>query len=544
MPGYDRFPLADFRQGYVRGKAPWLQLSDSFPTLLNGRINSGVLEKRYGYTLLDSTGASLPIMGIFEATYKGLPHYLVIDTKRVYLYDMYAGTLTDLSEANTFTGGDDDFFKFCTYYSKTYFTNSANGIYSYDGSDSTVAAVSTAGAVTIATCDSLFMLKSRLHFVAPTIGATYYPDRIYYSDVGTTTITNASQYYIYERDDVPVAHRQLNMSNEIIFGRKSVYRVEATGDSSTPFRCLTINPNMACLAPVVTEHNSTEAGRIFSFLSRNHLMGFDGYRFYPADWPIRDIPTEMAETYLHYCQGVACTSKGALYFSYPRTGETYPDRILEYSVDDAAWSQHTITMHCLAAISGEVDPSEYALDDNRIGRMSRGLTLAGDRTGNLYQLDSGGDDNGSDIAFTAKSAALNPFHQEGRKAYLGWIELYTDTDANASFTLKVYKDDQATAYKTVAVSCDGGGTRFWQRVNIGGEVGNFHEIEITNTDSDNRPRIHAIVPWFKRGGVMAPISNDAAAWPDAMWRLHTDSGVTYLQKKVSGTWTNYQTWGE
>ena len=36
----------------------------------------------------------------------------------------------------------------------------------------------------------------------------------------------------------------------------------------------------------------------------------------------------------------------------------------------------------------------------------------------------------------------------------------------------------------------------------------------------------------------------AAAWPDKMWRLHTSSGVVYIQRKESGTWVDYQTWGE
>lgn len=544
MAVYQRFPIADFRNGYVKGRAPWLQPSDAFPTLTNGRITNGVLEKRLGYALLKATGASLPIMGIYECTYNGQPNYLVIDTKRAYLYDLYNNTMTDKSEANTYTGGDDDFFKFCTYYNKSYFVNSANGIYNFDGSTGTVASVSTAGAVTIATCNSMFMLKSRLHFVSPTIGATYYPNRIYYSDVGTATITAATQYYTYERDDVPLTHHPWDMDNELVFGHKGVWRVEATGDSSTPFRCRMVNPNMACLAPVVTEHNSPSAGRLLSILSRNHLMSFDGYRFSAADGPIRDIVSEMAASNLHYCQAVSCTSKEALYFSYPRSGQTYPDRILEYSIDENTWSEHTITMHCMAAISGEVDPTEYALDDNRVGRMYTGLTVAGDITGNLYQLDSGGDDNGSDIEFKAISAALNPFHRNGRKAYLGYIEVYADTDATASFTLNVYKDDGDTAYKSVPVSCDGGGDRFWQRVNIGGESGNFHRIEITNDDSDNRPRIHAIVPWFKPGGLIAPSSDSSADWPNQTWRLHTESGVTYIQRRESGSWVNYQTWGE
>ena len=543
MGVYQGYPIADFRSGKVMDKAPWLVPSDAWATLLNGRIVRGVLEKRLGQVTLDSTGASLPIMGIFEARYQGVPRILVLDTKRVYSLDLYTGTLTDLSEANTFTGGTDDYFRFCTYYSKTYWVNGINQPYSWDEATDTIAAVDTAGALTISTCNGLFMLKSRLHFVAPTISGVYYPDRIYYTDVGTTTITNATQYYTYERDDVPVGYSAWDMNVEIILGRKSAWRVEYTGDTTTPFRCATVDAGTACLTPqIAVDFDSPGAGRMIATLSRNHWVGFDGYRFRVLDWPLRGLTDEMDPTYLHYCQGVRCTEKEALYFTYPQDGETYPNRLLEYSVDENHWCEHDIAVHCLAAVSGEVDPTNYSLGTNHIGRMARGVTLAGDRTGNIYQLDIGDDDNGTRISLDAFSAALNPFQAQRRKAYLGWIEVYVDNDSTASFTLSLYKDDQATAYKTIPVSCAGSGDRFWQRVNVGGEVGVFHRMRIENSDIGNRPRIHALMPWFKPGGLISN-TNISASWPNQTWRLHYESGATYIQRKESGSWVNYQTWG-
>jgi len=543
MP-FQPFLIADFQTGKAIAKAPWLVPQDAFPVLVNGRIVKGVLEKRKGYTLLASTGASLPIVGIFEARYKGLPRVLVCDTKRVYSFSVTANTLTDLSLADTFTGTDADFFRFQSYYDKTYMTNGVDNIYSWDDSTDTLAVVSTAGAVTITACDGLFMLKSRLHFVAPTIAGVYYPDRIYYTDVGLVTITGASQYYRYERDDVPVTCAALDMNDELILGRKSAWRVEYTGDSSTPFRCVMIDGEMACLTPfVAVEYRNPSSGKMIATLSRNHWVGFDGFQFRNIDWPIRDIAAEMTATHLRYCQGARLTEHEALYLSYPQTGSEWPERILEYGIDDNAWSTHHLSMHCLAASSGEIDPAHWGMAANYVGRISRGATYAGDRTGNLYELDDGDSDNGSAIAFEVRSAALNPFQKDRRKAYLGWIDLYMDSDPNVSFTMYLYKDDGTMDYKSIAVSGMGSGERFWQRVNVGGEVGNFHRIRISNDATGNRPRIHAICPWFKPGGRIA-VTDAIDDWPDQTWRLVARGGSVYMQRKESNVWLDYQQWGD
>lgn len=542
---YMPFPILGFETGKAIHRAPWLVPSDAFPVLSNGRIIKQVLEKRLGYTLLDSTGAGQPIMGIFEARYNGVPRILVLDTKRVYSYDLTAGTLTDLSGANTFTGGDYDFWRFCTYYSKTYFANgiTADGIRSWDEATDTLASVSTAGAVTIQTCRGMFMLKSRLHFISPTIGDVFYPGRNYYTDVGTTTITNATQYYTYERDDVPVNYKAVDMNNILIMGRKSSWRVEYTGDSTTPFRCVTVDEVFPCLTPhVAIEYRSPTTGRMIAMLSNRHFVAWDGYQYHRIDWPIRDLVDEMAVKYLHYSQGCKLAERDALYLTYPETGQQYPNRVLEYSVDDNAWSHHTITMHCLASVSGEVSPSDYSFNEGTIGRSATGYTLGGDTTGNLYRMDYGGSDNGANIALEVRSAALNPFEQERRKAYLGWVEFYCDTDSTATFTVYFYKDDDTTSYKDVAVSCDGSGDRFWQKIVVGGELGSFHRIRIANDAQDNRPRIHAIVPWFERAGRIST-DDTAADWPDMTWRLHAEGGLSYIQRKESGVWVSYQTWG-
>ncbi len=547
MASYQPFLIADFQTGKDISKTLWLVPQDAFPILSNARVHKGVLEKRYGSTLLAATGTGLPIMGIFEARYQGVPRILVPDTKRMYSYALTAAVLTDLSTVDTYTGTDADYFQFCTFNGKTYFVNGvqADGVRSWNDATDSLAVETTAGAVTIQTCRHLYVLKDRLHFVSPTIGGVFYPDYTYYSDVDSVTITGASQYYKYARDDVPVNCTALDMETILIMGRKSSWRVVYTGDTLTPFTCKTVDAVTGSLTPhVAVEYRSPTVGRLIATLSNTQMLAFDGFQFRKIDAPIRDLTQEMALRYLHYCQGTRLTEREALYLTYPETGQTYPNVVLEYNVLENNWATHNLALHCVQGISGEVPSSDYGYGAGILGRASSGYTLAGDRNGNLLRLDYGASDNSSNIAMEIRSAALNPFQKDRRKAYLGWIDLYADNDANATFSLYLYKDDGTTAYKTIAVSCSGAGDRFWQRINVGGDVGNFHRLRIANDAQNNRPRIHAICPWFKPGGLIATTSGSGAVdWPDQTWRLHYESGAAYVQRKELGVWVNYTTWG-
>ncbi|MBW2636920.1 MAG: hypothetical protein JRC86_05270, partial [Deltaproteobacteria bacterium] len=83
MPQYQTKLIADFKTGYTKARQPWLSPDDAFPTLLDARVEKGVLKKRLGFTELADTGAGEPIMGIHQAMVYGHPTYLVADTKRL-----------------------------------------------------------------------------------------------------------------------------------------------------------------------------------------------------------------------------------------------------------------------------------------------------------------------------------------------------------------------------------------------------------------------------------------------------------------------------
>jgi hypothetical protein len=149
-----------------------------------------------------------------------------------------------------------------------------------------------------------------------------------------------------------------------------------------------------------------------------------------------------------------------------------------------------------------LDDIDYSFDDKEL-QAGYPTTLMGGRDGVIYQLNHGGTDNGEPIEFEAVSGRWNPYVEEGHKARLGWIDFLVDTDAAVSFDVSLYLDTDTAPYNVVTVTCepdsslDSGKT--WKRV-FCGAVGMFHRIKISNNAANNRPRIHAIIPYFDRAG--------------------------------------------
>ena len=101
----------------------------------------------------------------------------------------------------------------------------------------------------------------------------------------------------------------------------------------------------------------------------------------------------------------------------------------------------------------------------------------------------------------------NPFAMQGRRAEFGWLDLILDRDDNVTLTVEHYLDHDTilTQSFNVTAQVDDIETegledeKVIKRIPINA-VGRFHRIKITNSGADNRPRIHAIIPYFAPGG--------------------------------------------
>ena len=251
---------------------------------------------------------------------------------------------------------------------------------------------------------------------------------------------------------------------------------------------------------------------------------FDGYRGQGVDMPrLRDFLDTLDNRKWHYMVGTYSGESDYIYVTYAEDGQDVPNKILEFNAIDNTFSTASIPMNYiygfdgwyspnwLAAANvydddypedGDFDPTDTpVLDMSSEGQLrTTPTTYAGDRTGNIYDLNLGTSYNTATIPVEILSAKINPFQKEGLQARLGRIEFYMDTDATASYTLSLYKNQSSTAFKTFTISGAGSGDKTWVTKNVGGEVGDIFQFKLSHTASANRPIIHAIRLWLQRGG--------------------------------------------
>jgi hypothetical protein len=130
------------------------------------------------------------------------------------------------------------------------------------------------------------------------------------------------------------------------------------------------------------------------------------------------------------------------------------------------------------------------------------FTIIGDHSGVLFQINTGGSDDGEAIEFNALTARFNPYSKQGQKAKLWKVEFLCDVNENVSFDVELFLDSDTTKYSTVTITTSQVGSankKAWYTVKSGA-VGFFHSANITNNASGNRPRIHAMRWWFKPAG--------------------------------------------
>jgi len=191
-------------------------------------------------------------------------------------------------------------------------------------------------------------------------------------------------------------------------------------------------------------------------------------------------------------------------------GNKYPNHALIFDYKDKSFATYELPIHTLGTSALESDLTwndvvsawediNWAWNEKSI-QADYPATLMGSRDGFVYRLNDTGADDGEDIEFRAVLGRWNPYKWE--QARLGYVDFLVDRDPGASFDVKFFLNSESTSYQTSSISCTETGTSrdmVWKRANCGA-VGDWHQIEITNDDSANSPRIHCICPWFKKAG--------------------------------------------
>lgn len=424
------------------------------------------------------------------------------------------GAATD----DEFSGDNTNFFWVENWNEISYITNDNDPIQKYEGTDLTRFCIDLdveAGPDNDVTrCKLIFLVKSRIVIFEITEKGATYRQRARWCDINDPdTWKNAN--YIDADTDQWIIGADFLANDLIVFFERSIWKFSYTADPYAPFRWDRIDSVEGCYAPMSLVAFSDE---IFG-VGPTALVGTDGREAYTIDEKMPDFVVSWNVDSVPYCYGLVIEEEKQAWITYSSSsasahadGNIYPDKALILNYDDNSYSTYTLPAHSLGYSTLESDVTwndvtdawediDYSWDEKSL-QAGFPTTLMGGRDGKIYQLNTGGADDGEDIEFEAIGGRWNPFFLDGRKAWLSRVDFLVDIDANVSFDVEFYKDTESSAYKTETITCTAvgsGADKTWHRINVN-QTGTFHCIKITNEASSQRPRIHCIIPWMQPSG--------------------------------------------
>lgn len=301
-----------------------------------------------------------------------------------------------------------------------------------------------------------------------------------------------------------------------IWFENSVWRFVWTGDSVNPFEWEAVSAQDGAIAQMsITTRNNIQRA-----IGPTKILANNGNTVGPIDEKVPDVVLEWNPDSAPFSFSADAEEERQIYFTYAQVettanvdGNKYPDRVLLLNYEDNNWAVYRCDIHSMGFSSLESDVT-WDLDDawedidfswNQLDTVSGfPFTIIGDHAGKLFQLNTGGSDDGSAIEFNAKTARFNPYNKQGRKAKLYKVDFLCDVDPDVSFDVVFFLDSDTSSYSTTTITTtavDGSDDKAWHSA-FSGAVGALHSWNITNNASGNRPRIHAMRPWFKPAGVI------------------------------------------
>ena len=326
----------------------------------------------------------------------------------------------------------------------------------------------------------------------------------------TPTSWNDGDYLDAPTEDWIVAADFLG-DDLIVWFERSIWKLAYTGDSSAPFRWEKLVDTEGAYATYSLVSFSDEIIGV----GPTRFVGFDGREAYGIDEKIPDFLLEWNQSAVNYCYGLVLEEESQAWISYAEVGQDTPNKAVILNYEKDSWATYTLPIHCLGYsslqsdllwddITDDWDDIDWAWDDRSL-QSGYPTTLMGAATGYIYQLNDGGTDDGAAIEFEATTGRWNPFAEQGVKADLGWLDFLVDKDANVTFDVELFLNQETTKYDTKTITCSGSGDKVWKRVYVN-TIAEFHRLRIYNdgnidgSPAANRPRIHAIVPWFQPAG--------------------------------------------
>lgn len=554
--GFQPYLISEFKSGINTYLQPWIRPKEAFDPMLNAYVYRGVVQKRTGYLSFgDRVPDGNPIMGIMRYIdqISGNNFLLIGTTRNLYIFVDPDYVVLTLPAA--FTGKINNFFNYTNWQptissaSLIIMTNNVDPVTFYDGSGPPGGVtqptlwLDAAHTNQISTCLDVKVYKQRLLYIRTTISGTspgVENQTIHWSAVSAPTNTiignsSGSAGFLAAPTGDVIQSSEFLRDQLVVYFTNSTWIFRYTGNDTQPFRWDKINNSKSTTAP----YGAIDYDERCTSVGNTGLIASDGVNVQRYDLSIVDYyEVNFSQKYFAqtFGQRYDNLSQGwMLYVSqqnkFPILDDTAPgsDRALIYNFIEDTWATYTWSdpLTCLGTYFAQTDtrwqnlqqawnvtPQSWNAYQAQKGAL---LLLAGDTTGNVYQMDqpSSLTDDGADIVPQIKSTQWNPVMQAGQKTQFGHIDIYyTIPETNStSLQLNFYLDgnESPATSRTLTIGPSGPSQNAksnFQRVyiNLVGQFVSMEIVENTISQAASNPffKLLGFILWARPAGRLNP----------------------------------------
>lgn len=287
-----------------------------------------------------------------------------------------------------------------------------------------------------------------------------------------------------------------------------------TGDAIAPFEWLPFISRFGAVSKLsVIRDNERLLTR-----SDTSMQALDPNGQYYLDEKIPDYVKEFDPDKNFLSAAIRNEDRRSFWWSYADAGATQANMILNATYDEQrnlAWSKYDMRFNVFSELESEQTPSWDSLgpltwddytgvtwNDARVGIAGFVQLIGGGAFGQVVQFAVSNTDDyllgRETIDFVFVTQELTPY--PGKRAHLGWIDLYVGGITDGVLTLEFYADKSSSFHKSVTLDLtpNGSKSKKWLRVPVGRSAA-FHRIRGYSSDG-NATEIDAIVPYFRPAG--------------------------------------------
>lgn len=457
---------------------------------------------------------ALPIVGIepYHDSQTGVSELIVVNTRRAAIYDETSSRFLPIDDSDIWTGTSANLIWGANYQDRLFLTNNLDRVKSYDGTNITDLLMDIDGDTfnEVDTCLMLFQYKERLVVLSTKEDGVFYPQRARWCVAGDPDDWSNDGFVDCPTHETIVCADFIK-DDLVVFFQQSTWRLRYTGDADLPFRWESVLGYGGSYGP----YSGFVYESKFGAVGETSITETDGVEVHSVDTSVPDAVVNMDATLFNRIYALPIPELQQVLISYPTVGATENDKTLVFNYRDKCWSEYDYGFNCygyykigtasalLDSIEDIVEDIDYSFDDSTM-QAGYPATLAGDITGSVWIVNSTGADNGVDIALDIRSGRWNPFISQGRQARLGWVDLFVTNDPSVEITASFFVNHESIAHTSQVVQC---GTdipsvedsKVWVRVNVDA-VGDFHQMRLYHSASEQRFELHAINAWFKPAG--------------------------------------------